>query len=166
MKRLSHLGPVLILCAGCSGRPGAVALPDVDPAKSAAAAIEELDQNGDGQLSKQEWSTSAPLASVGDQYDKNRDGILTRDEIAGGMAEWNQTGCDARQVPFTVQLDGRGLAGATVRLVPAPFLGDGLKGAFGQTSASGSGMLDMAPQDRPKNAPNIPLMQPGLYRVE
>ena len=56
MKFLSHIAFILLLIAGCSGRPGAVSLPDVDPATAANAAIEELDRNGDGQLSKEEWS--------------------------------------------------------------------------------------------------------------
>lgn len=166
MKFLSHIFLIFAPIVGCSGRPGAVGLPNVDPSTAAGAAIDELDRSGDGQLSKDEWSASAPLASVATQYDGNQDGNLSSDEIAAGIARWIQTGVGARQVPFTVVLDGRGLSGATVRLVPAPFLGLGLKGAFGETSASGSGMLNMAPEDRPKNAPNIPLMQPGLYEVQ
>ena len=97
----------------------------------------------------------APLASVGNQYDKNQDGTLSSDEIAGGIAAWNQTGVGARQVPFTVQLDGRGLSGATVRLIPASFLGDGLKGASGQTAPVAVGCWTLHPKFGQKMLPTF-----------
>jgi hypothetical protein len=83
-----------------------------------------------------------------------------------GIRSWQQTGVGARTVPFTIRFNDRSLAGAMVRLVPADFLGDAVKGATGESSASGGGQLNMAPEDRPRNAPNMPLMQPGLYKVE
>jgi hypothetical protein len=54
-----------------------------------------------------------------------------------------------------------------VKLTPAPYLGDAVKPAQGVTDASGTGVFNMAAEDRPANAPkNLAVMQPGLYRVE
>ena len=166
MRLRWHIGVILLLAGGCSGRPGAIRPPDVDADAAAAQAIELYDQNSDGQLAKEEWSASPALAAVATSYDKNNDATLTADEIAEGIGAWQQSGVGARAVPFAVHWNGRPLAGATVRLVPAPFLNDAVKGASGETKRSGGGQLSMAPEDRPKNAPNIPLMQPGLYHVE
>jgi hypothetical protein len=150
---------------GCSRGPGAIRPPKVNAASAAAAAVEQYDRNADGKLQKDEWTLSPDLAAVATQYDKNADGQLTADEIAAGIAVWQQMGVGARSVPFDVRFDDKPLAGATVRLIPAPFLGGETKEAFGQTNAAGSGQLNMKPEDRPRNAPNMPLMQPGLYHV-
>ena len=166
MKYQRHVLLALICAAGCSGQPGAVRPPDVDPGDAAQAAIEKHDRNADGALSKDELSSAPELASVIDTYDTSSDGALSVDEITAGIEGWHQAGVGARSVPFTVTLDGRPLAGATVRLVPADFVRDGVKPAEGTTNANGAGQFNMAPEDRPKNAPNIPLMQPGLYKVE
>ena len=48
-----------------------------------------------------------------------------------------------------VTLDGQRLSGAMVKLIPAPFLGDVIKGASGETGATGAGQLSMAAEDRP-----------------
>jgi hypothetical protein len=64
-------------------------------------------------------------------------------------------------------LDGRPLEGAEIKLVPAPFLGDAVKPARGVSEPGGVGVLNMAPEDRPENAPkNVAIIQPGLYNVE
>jgi hypothetical protein len=166
MRLCWQIGLACLLVSGCSRGPGAIRPPDVDADAAAAEAIELYDKSGDGQLAKEEWSASPALAAVAPSYDKNADGILVDDEIAEGIGAWKQSGVGARAVPFVVQWNGRPLAGATVKLVPAPFLAEALKGASGETSPSGAGQLSVAPEDRPRNAPNIPLMQPGLYHVQ
>lgn len=166
MKFHWQLAVLVLLAAGCSGRPGAIRPPDVDADGAAAQAVELHDRNGDGRLSKEEWSASPELVAVAPAYDTNGDGNLDLDEITNGFAGWAQSGVGARAVPFVIVWNGRPLAGATVRLVPAPYFDDALKGAAGEAGPGGAGQLNMAPEDRPPNAPDIPLMQPGLYRVE
>jgi hypothetical protein len=161
-----RIGVLLLLFMGCSGRPGAIRPPNVDADDAADQAVDLYDKNGDGQLSSEEWSASPALSAAGSRYDTNSDGQLSAEEITIGVASWRQSGLGARSVPFVMRMNGRPLVGATVRLVPAPFLGESIKGASGESSPSGAGQLNMAPEDRPRNAPNIPLMQPGLYSVE
>jgi hypothetical protein len=159
-------GFAILLLVGCNRGPGAIKPPDVDADDAAQAAIEQYDGDGDGQLSSEEWSKSPALQSVAAQYDTGHDGALSADEVGSGIDVWKRTGVGVRLVPFAVQWNGRPLAGATVRLVPAPFLGESIKAASGETNQNGAGQLNLAPQDRPKNAPNMALMQPGLYHVE
>jgi hypothetical protein len=138
----------------------------VNPATAAREAIIEYDRNGNGELSKDEWSTSPELAAVEKRYDANSDGVLEAGEIRAGVEEWRQNAVGPRQVPFTVSLNDLPLPGALVRLVPATFFGSHLKGASSETSPSGGGLLTMAPDDMPQGAPKLALVQPGLYRVE
>jgi hypothetical protein len=166
MKLRWQICVLMLLAAGCSGRPGAIRPPDVDADAAAELAVELHDRNGDGHLAKDEWSASPALVAVAPSYDKNRDDTLSVDEITTGFAGWNQSGVGARVVPFTLTWNGRPLPGATVRLAAAPFFDGALKGASGQSGPGGTGQLDMAPEDRPHNAPDIRLMQPGLYHVE
>ncbi len=157
---------LVLLAAGCNSGPGAIRPPDVDADAAADQAVELQDRNGDGQLAKEEWSASPALVAVAPSYDLNGDDMLSVEELTGGIAGWEQSGVGARAVPFTILWNGRPLPGATVRLVPAPFFDGTLKGASGQSGPRGTGQLNMAAEDRPRNAPDIPLMQPGLYQVE
>lgn len=156
----------LAFTVGCSGSPGALYPPRVNAASAAKAALRESDRDGDGKLSKQEWSASPVLAAVAKRYDTNGDSMLDVAEIRQGIEEWQANAVGPRSVSFTVRLDGRPLPGATVRLVPASFFGPDVKEASDETGPNGGGHLTMAPEDMPKHAPKIPLVQPGLYRVE
>jgi hypothetical protein len=159
-------GIVFILATGCSSRPGAIRPPGVDPEDAAAAAIEKYDRNRDDALSRDEWSQVPELAAVAAGYDSSGDSALSAEEIAEGIRIWQEGPVGARPVPFKITVNGRPLAGATVRLLPADFLGDAVKGASGESGPGGSGKLRLAAEDLPKNAPNMALVQPGLYRVE
>jgi hypothetical protein len=123
--------------------------------------MEQLDKDGDGQLSAVELEASPGLASAATRYDSDKNGSLSLEEVVVGIRRWAEGEIGAATVPFVVQLDGRPLIGAEVKAVPEPFLSDVLKPATGM-----DGYLAVAPEDRPPNSPNFPLMQPGLYRIE
>jgi len=157
---------LLVVLAACSRGPGALRPPHIDASAAAAEVMKSLDRDGDGKLSRAEWAASPEIAAIAANYDKNSDGFLESAELVSGFEAWQKTGVGVRSVPFRVTLNGSPLAGATVRLVPADFLGNAVKPASAQTGQSGGGQLAMAAEDRPKNAPNMPLVQPGIYRVE
>jgi hypothetical protein len=161
-----RVGAALLIISGCNSGPGAIRPPSVDPDDAATAAIEENDRNGDGMLSQDEWSASPVLAAVAEQYDTSSDRTLGAEEIAEGIRYWQEGPVGARAVPFKLTFNGRPLAGATVRLVPAKFLGEAVKAASGESGPTGSGKLRLPAEDLPKNAPNMALMQPGLYSIE
>jgi hypothetical protein len=154
------------LCAGCSGAPGRVFAPNVDPDQAAKLALQELDQNGDSVLQSEELKACPPLVHAMEIYDADHDGILTKNELVAGISRWASARTGAILLPFRAQLDGRPLAGAKVKLIPVSFLENTIKPAQGTTDKRGAGMLGLAPEDRPSNAPRLPLVPPGLYRVE
>jgi hypothetical protein len=167
--RLAYLPAAVLMVAGlgCSGRPGSVGTPDVDPESAAELAVEEYDKNGDSQLSSDELAACPALKDAQAAYDVDANGSLSQQEIAGGIAQWEKRGMGAIVLPFTVVLDGRPLGDAQVKLTPVPFLGDAVKPATGIADGRGAGALNMAPEDRPANLPkNVPAIQPGLYTVE
>jgi hypothetical protein len=153
-------GAIFLGC-GCSGKPGRIRPPDVDPESAAGAAFQQLDTDADGQLDDEELTNAPGLASVKKAYDGNGDGTLAQDEVAAGIRRWAEGESGAIAVAYLVQLNGRALPEAEVKAIPEPFLGDAVKPAAGA-----DGYLGVAPEDRPANAPNLPLVLPGLYRIE
>jgi hypothetical protein len=152
---------VLLAPPGCSGRPGRIRPPDVDADEAAEAAIDQLDKDGDGQLNAAELQEAAGLAAVKDRYDADGNGLVSLEEVAAGIRRWSEGQVGAAAVAYSVQLDGRPLPGAQVEAVPEPFLRDAIKPAKGL-----EGYLAVAPEDRPPNSPNMPLIMPGLYRIK
>ena len=152
--------------AGCSSRPGRVASPDVDASAAAAAAMEQFDANSNGDLNSDELAACPALAHALPRYDSDGDKSLDVAEIEAGIARWAESELGATPLTFRVQLDGRPLDGAKVKLVPEGFLKGSIQPAAGEAGRGGHGMLGMSPEDRPDNAPNMPLVQPGLYSVE
>jgi hypothetical protein len=161
-KRSRHvLLLLLVVFAGCSGRPGRVRPPKVDADAAATKAIEQLDKDANGQLSEAELQAAPGLLSAKERYDADHSGALSQEEIAAGIRRWSEGKFGAAAVAYTVQLDGRPLPGAQVKAIPEAFLGDAIKPATGV-----EGYLAVAPEDRPPNAPKLPLILPGLYRIE
>jgi hypothetical protein len=158
---------LLVFAMGCSDRPSRVSTPDVDPEDAAELALKEYDRNSDGQLDEAELKACPSLLDARPVYDADKNGSLSHQEISAGIASWASRGIGAMPVSFRVQLDGRPLDGAEVRLVPAPFLGGAVKPASGIAEGGGAGALNMSEEDRPDNAPkNLAVIQPGLYNVE
>lgn len=157
---------LLATFCGCSGRPGRLAAPKINAAQSAKVSIEEFDSNGDSVLDENEMKACPALAYAADAYDLDKDGELTSDEIQTGIERWAASRTGAILLPFRVQLNGRPLANAEVKLIPVDFLSGAVTPAQGIADSRGTGMLGLAPEDRPSGAPNTPLVPPGIYRVE
>jgi hypothetical protein len=129
--------------------------------------MEAFDQNADSQLGRDELAACPPLVDAMPTYDGNRDGLLTHEELVKGIETWAERKIGAFPLQFTVRMDGRPFEGAQVLLKPVDFLGDAFKPASGEADGAGAGSLNLAPSDRPEDLPpNLPLIQPGLYRVE
>lgn len=155
-----------IWLVGCGG-PGRIATPDIDPHESTDAAFELYDVDTDGQLTFEELQSCPSLVDAMPAYDSNSDDMLTRPELVEGLQSWINRGIGAMAVPFTVKLDGRPVDGAKVNLVPAEFLDGAIQPASGTADERGAGALKMPAENRPSNIPkHLPVMQPGLYRVE
>ncbi|MAT70632.1 MAG: hypothetical protein CMJ58_14035 [Planctomycetaceae bacterium] len=156
----------LVCTLGCSGSPGRVATPQVDPADAAQAAFELYDKNSDDRLDPEELQACPALVDALPVYDADKDGSLTPQETAAGINGWAKRGIGAMALPFTVRLDGRPLQGAKIAVKPVEFLEGYIGPATGASDETGSGTLQMSAEDRPANVPaNLPVMQPGLYTV-
>lgn len=163
---LSVFAPIAILSLGCTNPPGRIEVPRVDPVQAASEALSELDANGDQILQADELEKCPALAHAKGVYDVDRNGELSEQEIVDGIGRWASARTGAVMLPFRVELDGKPLVGAELKLVPVSFMRGELKPARGSTDRYGAGMLELAPEDRPSDAPNVPLVPPGLYRVE
>jgi len=153
--------------SGCGGSgPGRISLPSVNPKTAAAGAIRLYDSNGDGRLDDSELVACPAIRSARNRYDQDGDGQVSQEEIAARLETLFSSGVGAQAVMCTVTQKGRPLAGAEVRLVPEEFLGNAVPAATGTTDDTGVAQLGMRTDLLPANLRNLPMMQPGIYRVE
>ncbi len=113
----------LIFFAGCSRLPSAPKLPSVSPKRAAAKAMSLYDANEDGKIDRSEISKSFALMWASYWMNQDKDRSLSEVEIADRIRSWQNSGTHMMPVSFTVSLDGEPLAGVTVTLEPAEFLG-------------------------------------------
>src|SRR5687768_11830510 len=122
---LSGVGSLLYL-AGCFGGPQGVAPPDWEPESMADSAMELNDKNSDDVLDAQELAAAPGLKAAAeaelDPADTNKDGKLSRDEIRDRIAYYQETAVGLTNVPLEIYKGKQAVAGATVELVPEPFL--------------------------------------------
>jgi hypothetical protein len=157
----------ILLFAGCGRSTSTrVELPSVDARSAAAEAIEQYDKDGDAHLNDSELASCPAINNVRQRYDKDGDRQVSEEEIAQRLEQLYSTGTGLLEVRCTVTRGGRPLAGATVRFVPEPFLGDALQPATGTTDSGGLAMPGISADKLPENLASAQLMQVGLYRVE
>jgi hypothetical protein len=157
---------VCILLTGCGGQPRRLLPPDVDPDAAAAMVMDLYDGNDNGVLDPLELRACPALAGSLDKYDGDANGALTAEEIAHGIERWRSGQTGVLSLPFQVLWAGQALEGAQVRLVPEECLGDEVLPAVGTAGPGGRGFIGIEPNLLPAGAPRVPLVQPGLYRVE
>jgi hypothetical protein len=146
--------------AGSSGSP-----PDVDSQAASAYAMKHYDANGDGALEPSELSSCPALAEARLTFDTNGDDRLSANEVADGVSHMFASQ-RLTEMACTVTLNGRQLAGATVRLRPIEMLGDALPPAEGETNQQGTARPTINAELLPEEFRERPLVNAGLYRVE
>jgi hypothetical protein len=147
----------LIALAGCGGGRGP-APPPVSPASATEQALAEYDADKDGALDAKELEQSPGLKALVTALGKGPGARLTADELTEQLQSLRAGGVTLTRASCQVLLDGKPLAGATVRYVPERFLGPGFKPATGTTDDAG-----YAPLVTEGEKDGI---TPGLYRVE
>ncbi len=160
----------LLLSLGCSGGPKPVDPVDVDSSSAAAQALELYDANGDGSLDDSELGAVPGIRDAKSFYDKDGDGLVSGDEIVARLDSWNEQGLGFRQLTIFITLDGKPLDGATVKLIPEPYLGDAVKPASGKTFSDGSVSVSVEPEDLPaalkSRGKNYYGVTGGTYKIE
>jgi hypothetical protein len=157
----------LLIFGGCGSlsKPR-VAPPKVDPRAAAAEAIRLYDANGDGSLDEAELGACPAMKQARERFDKDGNGRISQEEITQQLQNIYSSAVGLLEVHCTVLRNGRPLAGATVRFIPEPFLGDDLQTAIGTTDADGVAVPSIPAEHLPDRLRKAPLMQVGLYRVE
>jgi hypothetical protein len=157
-----------ILLLGCSSRPDRVRPVDIDPASASSAALELYDKDADGALAGAELAAVPGIKKHVNLYDRDGDGRVTREEIAARLQSWNDNSLALHGATFAIQLDGQWLDGATVTLVPEPYLGENVKPATGVTMSNGFTDTSHADEFLPKSTNGRPMagVFSGTYKVQ
>jgi hypothetical protein len=144
--------------AGCSERRVAAPV-KINAEQVAQEALKQLDANGDGLLDEAELAKAPGLLSCLQAWDTDKDGKLSKAELAEGLVPLTSNEVGLRAVSCRVYMDERPLQGATVSLTPEKFLGAEMKGASGKSDSDGRVRLQVAGQE-------LPGVPPGIYRIE
>lgn len=154
------LALALVSALGCSsGSRKRVEPPTLSPSGAAEQALAEYDANKDGFLDEKELEKCPPLKAAHSAFDKDKDGRISKAEIADRLQLYRDSRIGLVNVAVLVQFNGRPLGGATVRLVPEPFQGPAYKPASGTTEPNGTVTFQSEGTD-------LPGVACGLYRVE
>jgi hypothetical protein len=135
--------------------------PEIDPVATGAKAIEMFDTDKDGKIDGEELDKCPGLKVAIDQVDPGHTGI-TAEQIAKRIRMWQKTKLGRMSLRCSVIRNGEPLAGAEVKFVPEPFLGENMPQAGGKTDENGNAMLSV-PMAGSSDLPGVP---PGFYRVE
>ena len=149
---------LLVASVGCSQYPEAPELPKFSARKASSEAVRLNDKNEDGKLEESEWTRSPTLSSIADRIDKDEDKILTNEEIANYLRGWQQSPSFIVAAMPTFYLDGEPLAGATITLDAAEFLGSSYPEITATTNADGTANFKLVDA-------SYPGVYSGLYRV-
>jgi hypothetical protein len=140
--------------------------PSVDPQTAAAEAIRLYDSDRDGRLSQTELKACPGIQTVRDRYDTDGDGQVTQEEVVARLEHLYSQSVGLLAVTCAVTHRGRPLAGAEVRFIPEPFLGDAVETAVAITDASGAAAPSIPADKLPPQLAKLWMMQVGIYRVE
>jgi hypothetical protein len=153
---------------GCSQRASRVQPVEIDASSASREAMELYDKNADGALAGDELNAVPGIKRYLDKYDKDSDQRVTRDEIAARLSDWGSQKLAFMGRSYVVTLDGRTLDGATVTLVPEPYLGENVKPATGVTALNGLARMSHADEDLPKssNGRPIPGVKGGTFKIQ
>lgn len=149
---------LLVIAAGCGGRPARVPVPALDPQAAAAEALRLHDKNGDALLDANELKACPGLQSCAKWVDASADGKLSAEEIAARVRAYVDKRVGRMSFTVTVSRGGKPLEGAEVVLDPEPFLGTALRTARGASRPDGTVVFLVDGSDQPG-------VEPGMYRV-
>jgi hypothetical protein len=162
MSRYGLLMACLLGTVGCGGE-GRAPVPPLDPGRAAELALQELDANRDGFLTKDEIAGCPGMLAALSVYDGNGDGKLTREEIAARLQSWFAKKVGLMSFRAAVTYQGKPLGDAKVVLRPEKLLDGAIKPASGTSDANGIVAFQVEDADLHGG---MQILQPGLYRVE
>jgi hypothetical protein len=150
----------LLVIPGCElGGDATIAF---DPDAAGLAMVAQLDSNGDGLLAAEEMSAMPALANSFDLFDLEADREVSVADAARRFQLWASVPGGSMPLECRVQIKGKPLQGAIVRLVPEEFLGGSLPEATGTTDAQGMAEVTSVGADT-ETSPGV---RYGFYKVE
>lgn len=158
-------GLAYLAVVGCSSKPDRVKAPPIKPASAAEAILLQYDDDGDGQLSRDEFSDCPALEAAIGQYDKNGDQHISMEELTTRFSRWVESGLGVSSLACRVTMKGRPLVGAEIEFIPEACFEGAIQQATGTTDESGTAMLSVDVAHLPADAHNMRGVQQGLYRV-
>jgi hypothetical protein len=169
-----HAIPLLlsavVLATGCDKKPERVPVPSYNVAAITDGAMKQYDADGDGSVAGEELKKAGclndPPGSPIKFIDKNSDGKVTKDEVQARVEQWLKSNVGIMSFNCSVHLDGKPLEGATVKLIPEPFMGGVVDEASGTTSADGFAVIGIDQAKLPENQKGITGVRSGFYKVE
>ncbi len=123
------------------------------------------DLDGDGKLSPEEQKGCPGIAENVKHYDKDDDGVVSREELQARIEKWMDEGTGLMSYSVGVKYKGRPLIGAEVELHPVEFLQAMLKKGRGTTNERGKADVSVSKEDLPETHKSRRMMPPGLYTV-
>ncbi|MCA9236376.1 MAG: EF-hand domain-containing protein [Planctomycetales bacterium] len=166
-RSITSLAVLLLgVSSGCSGGPSRVSAPEIDPVAASKEAIRLYDKDGDGGLSEDELQACPGIQLHRDAYDADGDKVISQEEIAAQLQKLVETRIGQTSLKINVTLNGRSLPGASITLVPEPYLGDAVKTAYGTTGRAGIAAMDIRDEDLPTSEHGIVGVHVGTYKVE
>lgn len=100
--------------------------------------MQTLDSNGDAELSKDELKQCPGLAKARKELDRDNDGTVSKAELQTRLQSYVDEQIAILPIPIVVTYRRKPLIGATVELIPEPFLNEIIEPAQGVTDQSGT----------------------------
>ena len=146
---------------GCTSAKGRVDAPELDPESMTQGALELCDANSDGFIDKTEVKKSPALEFALEDIDTDGDKKISENELLERFTIYKETAVGLQSVTLhVVRANGDGLMGATVRLVPEPFMPPSIEEAVGEVIDPGNGLVEIM------TLPPDPGVRVGMYRLE
>src|SRR4029079_19466459 len=100
---------VAVCVGGCSYGPTRITPPKIVPERAATQAIELYDTDKDGSLNAAEVAKCPGMLAAIKSYDKDGNGLVSREEIAARIKELRSHGVGLTRVNCEVTLNAHGL---------------------------------------------------------
>lgn len=143
---LSLLAIALLATTGCGG-PSRIDAPEFDAAGSAQEAMSLYDADSDGFLADAELDACPAIKGAIEEIDEDGDGQVSQDEIQKRIEFFVQTRVGRQSLACLVSSkSGAPMPGVTVRFVPEPFMASVIKEATGTTKQNGMANINIADQ--------------------
>ena len=165
MRRLKTVFLLLFLLVGflgCTKSVDVVKAPDMDVEVMTDEAMQLCDENGDGFIEKSELKNSPSIKFAKTDLDTDKDGKISRDELHARFSLYVEMSTGLTQASIYVRKNSRqggGLVGATVKLVPEPFMEKYIEGAEGKVIDPENGATNMS-------VGGFPGVRVGFYKIE